>query len=406
MHRYDAMFQILVGSWTNPAHHAFYANGNVLAWSQLLKYRRGSMIPDNFGIDWASGCYGGETTVHVPGACQIYEHGGNRTFLNLSYSFYKELFWEEDIGNGVWGYGVETGLCLNKMAAALGHEDDIAHWNSSVGMNRYAAQLNRSWEQDTPNMFGSTKGGMGFGNIAPAGTSVFPRAWVLAMAEHWLDDSNRGFYTAACPLTRTALKDWATHNPGVFAVVPDANWFMIRGLYLHQVDRLANKFLLAHLSLYNQAWGGIPVAPEGRRTDFSLFGDQYSNFNAGKLLLLIEGTGGLRYSVEEDSFTFADNLPTNWTFMEFRIPVVKAAGAAVAWVTARAERKCVGGRVTKTSTVDGNPFAKLEVRPWAEDARVVGASPGAVVNATPGHVGWTLTGPSARAVLTLDAGSC
>eukprot|EP01045_Picozoa_sp_COSAG04_P005199 COSAG04_NODE_237_length_19103_cov_15.726268_3_plen_308_part_00 len=307
-------------------------------------------------------------------------------------------------------------------------------------MDNVAAQLNRSWELDTPNMFGSTKGGMGFGNIAPAGTSVFPRAWVLAMAEHWLDvnddtfsicllsvpqrgarappnpkrlislfqDPNKGFYTAACPLTRTALKDWATHNPGVFAVVPDSNWFMIRGLYLHQVDRLANKFLLAHLSLYNQAWGGIPVAPEGRRTDFSLFGDQYSNFNAGKLLLLIEGTGGLRYSVEEDSFTFADNLPTNWTFMEFRLPVVKAAGAAVAWVTARAERKCeAGGRVTKTSTVDGNPFAKLEVRPWAEDAaRVVGASPGAVVNATPGHVGWALTGPSARAVLTLDAGSC
>ena len=37
-------------------------------------------------LDWASGCYGGETIVHVQGACQVYEHSGNMTFLNLSYA--------------------------------------------------------------------------------------------------------------------------------------------------------------------------------------------------------------------------------------------------------------------------------------------------------------------------------
>ena len=30
MHRFDAVFQILVGSWVSPEHHEFYANGNVL----------------------------------------------------------------------------------------------------------------------------------------------------------------------------------------------------------------------------------------------------------------------------------------------------------------------------------------------------------------------------------------
>ena len=35
MHRYDAMFQIIVGSWTNPTRHDYYANGNVLV-SALL----------------------------------------------------------------------------------------------------------------------------------------------------------------------------------------------------------------------------------------------------------------------------------------------------------------------------------------------------------------------------------
>ena len=34
---------------------------------------------------------------------------------------------------------------------------------------------------------------------------------------------------------------------------------------------------------------GIPSATEGRHLDDSIFGDQYSNFNAGKILLIIEG---------------------------------------------------------------------------------------------------------------------
>jgi len=186
---------------------------------------------------------------------------------------------------------------------------------------------------------------------------MFPREWVVAMAENWMDDATKGFYSGV-PLTRTALKDWAKFDPGVFSVVPDANWFMIRALYLHQVDRLANKFTLAHLKRYNTEWGGIPVAPEGRDDKFQLFGDQYSNFNAGKILLLLEGTGGLRYSVDDDSFHFADNLPTDWTFMEFRVPVVQRAGGPTTWVTARAERQCQDGRVTKTVAVhvDSNTF--------------------------------------------------
>ena len=39
LHRFDAMFQILVGSWTNPEHHSYYANGNVLSWAETLPYR-------------------------------------------------------------------------------------------------------------------------------------------------------------------------------------------------------------------------------------------------------------------------------------------------------------------------------------------------------------------------------
>ena len=57
----------------------------------------------------------------------------------------------------------------------------------------------------------------------------------------------KGFF-GDVPLTRTALQDWTENNDN-FAIVPDANWFMIRALYIHTVDRLANKFTLAHLKV-------------------------------------------------------------------------------------------------------------------------------------------------------------
>ena len=38
MHRFDAMFQIMVGAWINPVQHSYYANGNVLVWEELMPY--------------------------------------------------------------------------------------------------------------------------------------------------------------------------------------------------------------------------------------------------------------------------------------------------------------------------------------------------------------------------------
>lgn len=77
---------------------------------------------------------------------------------------------------------------------------------------------------------------------------------------------------------------------------------MTRGLYLHNVNKLANNAFLTHLKKYNMQWG-IPVAPEGYKKDFSLFGDTYNNFNAGNLDVILEGIGGFNYSVVNNVFT-------------------------------------------------------------------------------------------------------
>lgn len=109
------------------------------------------------------------------------------------------------------------------------------------------------------------------------------------------------------PLATYAKKDIdkATDN---FYVTPDTNYYMHRGLYLHNINRIANNVYLTHLKKYNMEWG-IPVMPEGRRKDFSLFGDTYNNFNAGNLDVMLEGVGGFSYSVVNNTFTYADTLP-------------------------------------------------------------------------------------------------
>ena len=70
--------------------------------------QNGDQLPDNFGIDWVSGVYGPEAIAHPQGAWQIYQHSGNKTFLEKSYQFYKELHWE-GINGDHWLYAYDSG---------------------------------------------------------------------------------------------------------------------------------------------------------------------------------------------------------------------------------------------------------------------------------------------------------
>ena len=72
------------------------------------KHRQGDQLPDNFGIDWVSGVYGSSAIAHPQGAWQIYQHSGNRTFLEKSYEFYKDLYWARIDGNH-WFYAYDSG---------------------------------------------------------------------------------------------------------------------------------------------------------------------------------------------------------------------------------------------------------------------------------------------------------
>ena len=60
---------------------------------------------------------------------------------------------------------------------------------------------------------------------------------------------------------------------------------------------------------------------EAYERDLRLFGDQYSNFNAGKILLYLEGLAGISYSVPGRTLRIDPALPKAWEWMEVRLPV-------------------------------------------------------------------------------------
>jgi len=279
-------------------------------------------------------------------------------------------------------------------------------WNHDASMDSIQHGLDNLWEMSykggvggTRCWFGDTSHGMDAGGFKFSSMSMFPRNWTIAMAYRWFNNNTAGFNTEV-PVSVEAMKDWnnSTGGPGKadynFAVTPDVNFLMLRGLFLHHVDGLATNFTVRHLTGYHMdehRGRTVPMAPEARKKDMSRHGDQFSNFNAGKIINILEGLGGLTYSVHDDSFTFADNLPLAWDWMEFRVPVIATASSnSTTWVTARTERLRTGAMATKTVTVENNPFTNLYVQPWGDDLTVASSMPNShrMADSPPGHASW------------------
>ena len=379
MHRYDAAFQIRLGAWMTDK--ADYAYGNALIWSALLPFAKShGRLPDNMGTTWHSGIYGA-TTDHVNGAWEIYRRSGDAEFLSDCYApYYRPLFW-----NGIlehWGYLYNTASNLSKMAEVLGYTEDVSHWFKLVNMDQIDQWLRSRWETDTPNWFLSGKP-MNWGRMAYMGMEQFPPEWARKMTEHWAVNATDGFFTEI-PLSTRALKDWSGVSPE-FTVTPDTCWWAIRGMYQHHVGTLANQCTLGHLKGYHLEWD-IPVAPEARDIHFAPWGDQYSNFNAGKLLLILEGIVGVDYSVPEGTFTVADHMPEDWSFLEIKLPVTQPGRTD--WVDVRIDRKKGGeGRIEKTVSVVGNPLPTLAIQPWLEEKPLLTAPPDHTVS-PPNHIAY------------------
>jgi len=397
MHRYDANFQIKVGSWT--ADKQYYAYGNVLHWRHLLPYAKSNgRLPDNKGIAWLSPVWGA-TTEHVIGAWQIYEHMGDVAFLHECYDdYFKPLFWNGMLGH--WGCNYDAAKCLHDMAVLTGDSDDPNHWYDVVNMDGLDNWLNNMWEKNgVPYYFGAGAGKLDWSGFAYLRNSYFPKDWASQMTARWAVDAKDGFF-GQVPLTTTALKDWDQASDN-FASTPDINYYSIIGMFYHHVGNDANICALGHLKNYNMKWG-IPVAPESWDKNFEIWGDQYSNFNAGKILLILEGIAGLSYSIPDDISTICDNMPEEWSFMEVMVPITK--NGTTDWTQIRIDRNESGTNVNKTITVNGNSQEHLLIQPWLEDRNLISANPiNYTLNLPSGHASFSFQNvQNANVVISLE----
>ena len=389
MHRYDATFQIKVGAWTG--NKSRYAYGNVLTWKHLFEsgnYRKSPngiiAFADNKGTAWHSGVYGVEHSEHVRGAWQIYQHTGDVEFIRDCYQgYFREVFW--DGIPSFFGNHFAVSEILAEMARLVGPAKDVKHWQEMVRntVSDRNVYFQQRWESNGHrHFFAGPENGMlmttGFWYLR---SKYFPREYATRMVNSWALNSNEGFQGEIFPraMSAQAMKKFDTAVDQSFGYTPDTAYFTLDGMFRQGLGDPAWRLTVQHLQKYNyHAEWNVPVAPEAYTRSLDLFGDQYSNFNAGKILLFLEGLAGLEYSLPEKRLTVRDTMPTDWSWMEFRLPMDVPAGkdshsGKRYWPVIRFDRSTRDREMTKTIRVTDCPLA-ITIEPWSEGRQISSAT--------------------------------
>ena len=347
----------------------------MLTWKHLVEHGRYRKLPngvillsDNKGTSWHSGAYGAELSEHVLGAWQIYQHTGDVDFLRDCYDgYFRKVFWKAVPPFAMNQF--EVADALDEMAKLTGHVEDVVHWRQLVRRDPDFIRLmfDQRWETNGhTNYFAGGKNGMLMTNAFWSMRSKhFPREYAEAMVRDWALDRDKGFLGEIFPraMSKQSMEKFATPVDHSFGYTPDTAYFTLDGMFRQGLAKAASRLTLDHLAKYNyhEDWK-IPVAPEAYQRDLKLFGDQYSNFNAGKILLFIEGLAGITYSIPKKAFRVRDALPSSWKWMEIEIPIRVTEEADTVWTKVRIERR--GG--TKSIIVENSPGA-ITLEPWLEE---------------------------------------
>ena len=222
----------------------------------------------------------------------------------------------------------EVAETLEKMAMLTGNEADVAHWQELIRRDpeHIRRMFDDRWQMNNvPNYFAAPDNAMIMTNGFWAMRSpYFPREYAKLMVDAWALNKDKGFYGAFFPLemSKQSMRGFKTAVDHSFGYTPDTAYFTLDGMFRQGLSKDASELTLNHLANYNfhEQWQ-IPVAPEAYRRDETLFGDQYSNFNAGKILLYLEGLAGLRYSIPDEKLVVRPALPKSWQWMEIRLPI-------------------------------------------------------------------------------------
>ena len=367
LHLWDSSVYTRMGSWVVDKWK--YGFGNMLNWKNMLPFRKkGGRLPDNFGIDWYSPVW--FTPVYtIPGAWMLYQHSGDKEYLQEVYSFLDTLY-ENGIQAGP-PFVLMASSYLKKMAAELEQYNAVHSWQEKY--DNALENFYTPWESQTEHYYGSYNHlGKDIWHLAAVMADEFPDAWVKQLTETWIMDTEKGFLG---PVALDVRSKKSKQN-GIFEVSTISTWQVIEGLFQNNVDKEAVFITLHHINGMNRDYG-FPVAPEVWTPDYKPWGSMYYNWDGAMVLPIIKRLSGFDYSVEDRSISISDHAPPKWDFIHLMVPIDQKSKQPK-WVDLYIERKKNNiknldgsDQIIKQYTVLNAGSWDVEITPWLEDRNIL-----------------------------------
>ena len=382
LHLWDSWAYTAMGAWV--ADKWAWGHGNILSWKFMVPFKNGhNALPDNFGVAWYSPGVWMNLVGTVEFAWRQYEQSGDREFLGQVYDdLYRKLYWTGP--QRCFGLEINALDTLVKMAAALGKDDDVAHW--AAMRPAIVKNFKAPWSGQWPDYYaGKGAKWKDIWQLASMMCNEMPDDWARRMVRRWVMNTETGF-VGPVPLD---IRPPDCPENGVFAVSSISTWLAVEGMFRRGCGAEAVYCTLGHLGGMVRDYG-YPVAPECWDPDYKPWGDMYYNWDGAMTALLIERLAGLRYAIPDDSFTVSDHLPDAWDYVETYTPVVM--NGKTTWTRVTIDRTVRDGRLTKRIVVEGCPLRTLNVRPWLEDRELVSSHPAMNAPAPKGRAAFRFTG--------------
>ena len=386
-HRHDYEIQTKVGNWM--VDKDYYAYGNYRIWKNQSGYNDGTGKAHGwYGNSWVGGSCNGMSWIS-PNVWHAYEHSGDMDFLSDMYDNMLEDFYYAGSINAARGSQYEAAGSLDKIATELNATTSSTYYqdwlvNGGVDQDFFDnGWEDNGWEymfmanDDGPETL--TNGWMNYlRNDYPGYEGGFPDLWAAQIYDYWGVDPVNGFFWVV-PMSKFLIPYIGYADNDHFVSTPDAAYFRQVGMFKNHIGLNAVDICLTHIKTYNwqEEWG-VPIAPETIGVDDGYpmipldAGDQYSNFNAGKLILILEGLCGLDYSVPDSTFTISDTMPTEWSYMNIKVPIGDNDQAD--WVDVRVDRSTVEGNTVKTYSVKDCPLDDVKISAFLEEREIVSAT--------------------------------
>ena len=378
-HRWDYNFQVKVGNWM--VNKDYYTFGNYLIWENVPDRISFDAMPEWFGKKWITGPQGPMTEMMIH-AYDAYKRTGDLDFLKRVYlKQYKPLANRNKklLGN-LFGAQFEGIRIMQKMAELSGDKIAPDYWQKKLLKNNdIQKEFDGKWESNGHKYWYAGSQGNKLNSVGmthtrnnyPGYEGDFPDLWAAQIYNiHGMDPVN-GFYGDIPPLTARPQEFVGKENTN-FATTPDTAYFRLIGSFKNHVGLTAAHLTTKHLKAYNIAWDGVPVAPEMIDIKGARSGDMFSNFNAGKILLILEGLAGIDYSLIDNTFTLRDCMPPEWDYMHVQVPIGDNDRAK--WVNVRVDRKKVKGNIIKNYSIKNSPLAKVIVNAFLEERKIADAT--------------------------------